>query len=92
MEQHAEARRFSHKPPDVAVSYMWLGSPLMELVDELLKAFGEDSLVWLDIVFNDQRSTKAVGNAVSLRKKGQWLLGREEGWGKGGRARTVREC
>ena len=44
----------------VAVTYMWLGSPLLELVEILCENFEPDMLVWLDIVFNDQRSPEAV--------------------------------
>ncbi len=47
------------------MTYMWLGSALLELVNVLLEEFGEDTLVWLDIAFNDQRNIEAVGKAVS---------------------------
>ena len=47
-------------PEQVAVTYMWRGVPLMELVSILKNNFGLDALVWLDIVFNDQRSLLAV--------------------------------
>ena len=47
----------------VAVTYMWLGVPLLELVDILEGEFGLDAEVWLDIIFNDQRTDEAVGLA-----------------------------
>ena len=49
----------------VAVTYMWLGEPLLELVGILQRKFGLDAQVWLDIIFNDQRTGEAVGQ-VSL--------------------------
>ena len=55
---------FSDDFPEVVVTYMWLGGPLLELVGILQENFGEDVLVWLDIVFNDQRSDLAVSRAV----------------------------
>ena len=50
----------------IAVTYMWLGSPLQELVEILRNNFGPDMLVWLDIVFNDQRSSDAVGKVCPV--------------------------
>ena len=50
----------------VAVTYMWLGSQLQELVEILCNNFGPDMLVWLDIVFNDQRSSDAVGKVCPV--------------------------
>ena len=44
----------------VAVTYMWLGSPLFELVDLLRHNFGPEALVWVDIIFNDQRTKESV--------------------------------
>ncbi len=35
--------------------------------------------MWLDIVFNDQRSPEAVGKAVNLREGGQRLFGEGRG-------------
>ncbi len=62
LEKHQEL--FTDKTPEVAVTYMWLGVPLLELVAVLLREFGANTLVWLDIVFNDQRSNEAVLKAV----------------------------
>ena len=44
----------------VAVTYMWLGIPLLELVELLIKHYGGKTMVWLDIVFNDQRNEMAT--------------------------------
>ena len=57
----------------VAVTYMWLGEPLLKLIDILEREFGVDSEVWLDIIFNDQRTAEAVGQvnlSSSARQKG----------------------
>ena len=39
---------------------MWLGSPLLELVDLLRHDFGPETLVWVDVIFNDQRTKESV--------------------------------
>ena len=39
---------------------MWLGIPLLELVELLIKHYGGKTMVWLDIVFNDQRNEMAT--------------------------------
>ena len=55
----------------VAVTYMWLGEALLELMGILEREFGLDAQVWLDIIFNDQRTAEAVGQ-VSSSGSARW--------------------
>ena len=43
---------------------MWRAVQLTELVSLLLEHIGADALVWLDIVFHDQRRPEAVAQSV----------------------------
>ena len=61
--------KFSMDPPDHVITYMWLGTSLRELLAILKRlhrgrfADGQGK-VWLDVVFNDQRSPQAIEEAV----------------------------
>jgi hypothetical protein len=57
---------FSVDAADDIITYMWLGTPLLSLVPLLRRrARGVDILVWVDVVFNDQRTPQAITRAVS---------------------------
>jgi hypothetical protein len=57
---------FSVDAPDLVVTYMWLGTPLRSIPRVLRRRAGcVDILVWIDVVFNDQRSPQAIARAVS---------------------------
>jgi hypothetical protein len=48
---------FSLDQPEVVVTYMWLATTLRELLAILRKTFaGRNGTVWVDVLFNDQRS------------------------------------
>jgi hypothetical protein len=62
-------KAFSVDTPDVVATYMWLGTPLRCLPEVLqrfaARAGGRDILVWVDVIFNDQRSPQAIARAVA---------------------------
>jgi hypothetical protein len=62
-------KAFSVDTPDVVATYMWLGTPLRCLPEVLqrfaVRAGGRDILVWVDVIFNDQRSPQAIARAVA---------------------------
>ena len=50
-------KKFSLDTPDIVVTYMWLGTTVRELLAILRQiAAGRNCTVWVDVVFNDQRS------------------------------------
>ena len=58
--------RFSVDAADDIITYMWLGTPLLSLPPLLRRrARGVDIRVWVDVVFNDQRTPQAITRAVS---------------------------
>ena len=64
--------RFSVDTPDVVVTYMWLATPLRRLPPLLRRiepVAGHDPLLWLDVIFNDQRSPQAIARAVANADK-----------------------
>ena len=57
---------FSVDAADDILTYMWLGTPILCLAPLLRRrAHGVDIRVWVDVVFNDQRSPQAITRAVS---------------------------
>ena len=57
---------FSVDTADDIITYMWLGTPLLSLLPLLRRrARGVDIRVWVDVVFNDQRTPQAITRAVS---------------------------
>jgi hypothetical protein len=51
--------KFSFDTPDYVITYMWLATTLRELVQILKELFGSrNGRVWIDVIFNDQRSTQ----------------------------------
>ena len=56
---------FSASEPLVTVTYMWPATPIRKLAELLKRRFDENSLVYIDIFLNDQRSFVSI--AVSLR-------------------------
>ena len=64
--------KFSVDTPDIVVTYMWLGTPLRRLpslLRRLERTAGFNPLVWLDVIFNDQRSPQAIARAVANADK-----------------------
>ena len=58
------SEEFCDETPDIAVTYLWRGTSLRNLVSVLKGEFPGDPLIWLDIVFNDQRSEQQASCAV----------------------------
>jgi hypothetical protein len=67
-ESFFERNLFSNKNPLVTVTYMWPSTPVKHIAALLKRRFEEDSLVYLDIFLNDQRTavsiTVALHNAI----------------------------
>ncbi len=73
---------FSVNAPDYVITYMWLATTLRELLQilkELLRS--RTGRVWIDVVFNDQRSDQ-VSHAIA----------RAWGRGGGGPGEAARPC
>eukprot|EP00292_Cryptomonas_paramecium_P011756 CAMPEP_0113671274 /NCGR_PEP_ID=MMETSP0038_2-20120614/5616_1 /TAXON_ID=2898 /ORGANISM="Cryptomonas paramecium" /LENGTH=313 /DNA_ID=CAMNT_0000587413 /DNA_START=1 /DNA_END=939 /DNA_ORIENTATION=+ /assembly_acc=CAM_ASM_000170 len=55
---------FSTESPAVVITYMWLGDSLKQVIDTLSQKFRLEDRVWIDILFNDQRTDQDAMNAV----------------------------
>ena len=55
---------FSSSAPYLALSYMWCGTPMSEIIELLTEHYGGETTVWIDVFFNDQRTPETIQNAV----------------------------
>ena len=63
--------RFSITQPEIAITYMWLGVSLKAITKILKRKFNGkgEKLIWIDIIFNDQRNPIAISNSVRMASR-----------------------
>jgi hypothetical protein len=81
-ESFFQRNLFSNKNPLITVTYMWPSTPIKNIAALLKRRFEEDSLVYLDIFLNDQRTavsiTVALNNAIIRYLYNVWRCELEE--------------